>query len=698
MGPLTEDTRWVRQSFIVAQADLDAVDQKNRYFTTASMKFTDASLGGNFCINPPPQFTRNADLRPANKSRSKSIATGMSGGMGRYYSEAIDDHNQIVYIRCGLPAFTPIWDFLGSFYDPGAGLLARTGRAPGLFYAVGRAVGFVVSILNWKFLAVHMLSMGIKLLNQKPRSKFYYSKPTMPLYWNAVNTIVNQLAVNKGIVPRIPGTEGAHQMNSEYKFTQSDIDRLHSLFPQMFNEGGSIDVYALANRAQRLAIQHAEMQKALDKDGVDIEAGMAKIYSQYVEDKGGMSYKQYLQKWLDSEASQPKGQAAASDADLTADAKAAAGGTDAAPSSASTSSEDVGQLLDPKNPAKKFMSFLEAEWYDGGSFAGFRVESTGTVQESFSSQTAESEMQTKFNGMSSTARKMEFDFANGNILGGALGSVLGAVKDAASDVIHGAAKSLHLSGLMALADGAFVDIPKHWVSSSAQLPHSSYTIKLVSPYGNPFSQMMNIYIPLAMLMAMALPISTGKQSYTSPFLVELYDQGRCITRLGIVDSLSITRGIGNTGWNSAHQALGIEVTFSIADLSSIMAMPIQQGFDFGTAVDTAIGATQGALGGAALGTLFGPLGAVVGGAGGAAAGAANALGVFDDDNTFTDYMNILAATSLADNVYTFSRFKRNLNQKLAAFESWKSISHMASFAGDLLPSRIASAFVKGVSR
>lgn len=698
MGPTTDDVRWVRQAFIVDESDLDSIDQSNRTFTSASIKFTDTTLGGNFCINPPPQFTRNADIRPKNISRSPDSAAN-DRGMGRYYSEAIDDHNQIIYLRAGLPAFNSIFSFLSEFYSADAGQLARTGRSNSLFYAVGYATGFVVSILSWKLLAVHMLGIGANLLNGKPRSKFYYSKPVMPLYWNAVQTMVNQIAVNKGIVPAIPGTAAAKQMNSDaYEFSSTDIDKLHSLFPAMFNSGGSIDVYAMANRAQRLARQQDKMvNDQANAENADVIAQMSKISQTTLAKSNGMDYRTYLNLWLGTEAATPAG-SVGSDSAITSAIDTATTGSSTAAQASAGSTETVDSLLSQSSPATKFMNFLKAEWDDGSAFASFRVDATGAVSESFSSSLGESDMATKFNNISSSARNMEFDFASGNLIGGAIGEAVGAVKDAAMSVVEGAADSLKLSGLLGLAGGAFVDIPKHWVSSAANLPHSSYSIKLVSPYGNVFSQLMNIYIPLSMLLAFALPISTGKQSYSSPFLCELYDQGRNVTRLGMMTQLSINRGIGNTGWNGSHQALGIEVNFEITDLSSIMSMPIQGGFNFKDGVQIVTGAVQGGLGGASLGSLMGPVGTAAGAAGGAALGAAAAAGVFDDDNTFTDYMNVLASLSLSEMIYPLARWKRNLNQKLAAFESWKSTSHMASFMGSTFPSRVVGAFMRGVQR
>lgn len=702
MGPLTSDSAWVRQAFLVDAGDLEAVDQQNRIFSTASLKFTDTTLGGNLCVNPPPQFTRFADIRPANKSRSTK-----STGMGRYYSEAIDDHNQIIYLRFGQPAFNKMTTFFGSFYSSDAGQLAKTGRAGGLFYSLGRVVGFVVPLLSWKLLAVHMLGFGLKLASEKPSSKFYYMKPGMPLYWNAVQTIVNQISVNRGIVPRVFGNDDQNALGDGYTFTQTDIDKLHNSFPAMFNSGGGFDIYAMATRAQRLARANEAALKATfaDSDDADIATNIQRIYSSTLSDPG-TTYQTYLNNWLGSDAANPAGANAANSgsADSQIAAQVAAAGSNAGgataptPAAGDSSTEDLSLLQNPASGTSAFAEFLKAEWDDGSAFVSLRVDATGPTQESFSSQFAESELAQKINGMSSSARSTEFNFENGNLVGGVTGDVIGSVLGAVKGFVAGVADSVKLSGLAVLGGAAFVDIPKHWVASAAQLPKASYTIRLVSPYGNPFSQIMNIYAPLAMLLAGALPLSTGKQSYTSPFLCELYDKGRCQIRLGMIDSLTISRGIGNTGWDSEGHALGIEVSFSVMDMSSIMSMPISAGFSFTTAIDTVVSTAAGAAGGSVLGSALGPAGTVVGGVAGAALGAAAGLGVFDDDNAFTDYMSVLGSVDLADNVYPFRRFKRNLTQKMLAFDSWKSPSHMASFAGDLLPSRLISAFYRGSVR
>lgn len=679
MGPLLKDSQWVRQAFLVRKEELEKVDYQNRTFTSASLKFTDTTPGGNFAINPPPQFTRAADPK---------VTSQYSGsmGMGRYYSEAIDDNAQVIHMRFGVPQFNSLTTFFTGFYDTRAGQLARTGRADGLFYNLGKAAGFVVSIMSWKLLAVHALGLGWRFCMNKPSSKYYYLKPTMPLYWNAVQTIVNQIAVNRGIVPRI-GSPEQGELNDKYEFDANAKERLHSLLPDIFNKDGSIDVYAMANRAQRLARKHFNRmekklnnatQMNLNKRMDDLSDELQSVYKEKLTDERP-NFMGYLDNWLKSKASQPK---------ETADKS---GGT----------TEQLPTKEDPDDP--EWLKFFMAEMDDGSAFASFRVNATGAVNESFSNSVQESEISSKINSMSSASRSTNFSFGNGNVFGGAFGAALGGVAGAVKDFAAGALDSLNMSGLAALGGSAFVDIPKHWQSSTASLPRASYTMHLISPYGNPISQLINIHIPLAMLLAGALPLSTGKQSYTSPFILELYDRGRCQTRLGIIDSLSITRGTGNLGFNNDGQAMSVEVTFSIIDLSSIMHMPITEGFSMTSALaavaSPVIGAAAGVGGATAAAAVVGGgvAAAGVGVAAGAAAMAA-AAGVFDEDTVFSDYLAVLAGMGLADQIYQWRKFKLNLTRKLANWNSWTSASHMSSFMGDIWPARMYSAIYKGVAR
>lgn len=667
-GPLLKDALWAKQPFIVNPKNLAKLDQQNRFFTTASTKFVDTTLGGNMAINPPPQFTRFAD--PKVKGTFSA-----SKGLGRYYSEKIDDNSQLINLRFGLPAFNSLSKFFSGFYNSAAGTLARTGRATSIFYDLGRVAGMVVGVIFWPLLAVSWVGQVTSWLLNKPSSKYCYLKPAMPLYWNAVQTIVNQIAVNRGIVPRIGGSDAANRIGGPYEFDDAALKLLAAKLPDIFKGDGTVDVYAVSTRAQRLATKrYKAIRERADNMG---NADFAKVLQEVLNDKSvtdsGTSFEKYRNAWLNSQPSKPK---SATD-DKTA-------GNESADY---TESGNAG-----------FGDFLEAELNDGGAFVTFRVNSTGAVQESFNNSTGESDIASKINGASSSSRSTNFSFAGGNLIDSEMfGKLAGYLKDTVSGVMD----SLNISGLAALTGAAYADIPEHWKNSVANLPHSSYSLTLGGPYGNPISQLMNIYIPLAMLLAGSLPLSTGRQSYTSPFVMEIYDKGRCQSRYAMIDSISITRGTSNLGFNSDGNFLQLDVTFTYKDLSSIMHMPIAEGFSMsametGINIGAAIGTVAGGATGAAVGTT-------VGAAAGATVDAAKAIGTtistfFDDQTVFTDYMAVLGSQGLADQIYNYRRLKLNLTRSLTNLKTFFSAAHYASFVGDSIPARMISAIYKGTER
>lgn len=652
---LTDD-KWIRQSFMLPKWAVTHQDEVRRVLTDASYKFTDTTLGGSFAINPPPQFTRWADLKVPSRYAP-------SLGMGRYYSEALDDNGQYVHMRFGVPQFNSLTNFFFNFYNPKASAIARTGRSTQAFYNIGKALGFVVTLplqpLVW-------MGSVVNFLTKKPVSKFYYLKPAMPLYWGAVNVIANQLAVNMGLIPRVMSADEQHlKGGAEEAPTQSDIEKYHQLLPGIFRKDGGIDIYAVATRAQRLAHRNRENMRNIVENAegrVAVQSLRDRMleynHSSLGADPGSMGFPQYVQEFTSLE------------------------GYTAPPPGEKEVEEAIGDGFENMS---SFADFAIAELEDGAQFVTFRVDDPGPTSESFTSTVGESQLASKINGMSSQARSTRFSFADGNVGSGPISEFIEGAVGAVKGVVSGFLDSVNMSGIMALGGNAFADIPKVWESSEASLPSATYTIELRSPYGNKMSRYMNLMVPLSMILAAALPISTGKQSYTSPFLVEMYAKGRNQIRLGMIESLSITRGTGNVGWTKEGEPLGIDVTFTVVDMSTVMHMPISPQFG-------AIGAASMAAGGA----IGGAIGSVVGNAeAGEAAGegiaAAMTKSTFDDDNAFSDYMATLGSLSLADQIYPINKLKLNLTRRMAAWEQWKSPAHHANWTMGTFPGRIVSA-------
>lgn len=232
------------------------------------------------------------------------------------------------------------------------------------------------------------------------------------------------------------------------------------------------------------------------------------------------------------------------------------------------------------------------------------------------------------------------DFNIANIAGGLVSGLANSVKDVAMGALDGVTMgygSSVMSALGILAGNGYIDIPKHWQSSSASIGRSTYSMELISPYGNVVSQMTNIYIPLSMILVGALPLATGKQSYTSPFLVQLFDRGRSQIQLGLIESVSITRGTSNLGFTNVGYPMAMKVSFSVADLSSIISMPL------------------------ATGGLFN-------------------LNNSSSDMMINDYIAVLAGQDIYSQIYALPRIKINIAKAINSAKRFVSPAYWASAA------------------
>lgn len=639
------DKDWVKHAFSVNDMELiEPVDIINRYWSSASAKFTDTRLGANIGINCRPQFTRYADLRVKGRLAGRNDvtlgATKGNFGLGRYYSEAIDDPSQTIYMRFGVPQFNSLTNFLSRAFDSEQTVLARTGRAPSVFYDIAKGAGTLAAVVA--FPAISLTIIFGKVINSfftRPTSKFYTLKPTMHLYWSAVNLLANTLAINMGILPKIMGSDDSQKIGQPFKLDQEYLSAIHQIMPDVFSNQNYFDIYALANKAQRLANQ------LFINDFDELEKGTATSYTGYVKKDltGNGTHSTYV-------------------SDMNSNASISARINNMLMFGYYKSEDpkdraEVDPRIDPnseKGDEKKdtswfqdFVNHLDSEFRDGSEYAVFKVEHTGSVSESFSNSTAESDLSQKINSVSSQFRQARFSLADGNIIGGvgeALGDVLGGVKDVVMGALDGA--TIGFSNLIAgLAGSGYMDIPNNWQSSSASLPRSSYTMKLISPYGNPISRMQNIIIPLSMILAGVLPLSTGKQSYTSPFLCQLFDRGRCQKRLAIIESVNITRGTSSLPFDLKGSALAIDITFTVVDLSSIMHMPLSTGKLLQTDM------------------------------------------TLDEDNILSDYLAVLAGQDIYTQIYPLGKAKLNVAKrimqvnKLTSPAYWSSLFHESSTSG-----------------
>ena len=705
-APKILDRDWVRKSFLVSAKDLGPIEVRNRFFTSASLKFVDTSPGGNIMINPPPQFTRLADIRPKS-FRANQMPTLSDHGLvnqpnfgstlGRYYSEALDDNAHIVHFRMGKTAYNSMLNYLTGYYSYHAGVLAKTGRVPGLFYTLGRATGMVVAIPLIIFVGLNYIGKAIKFAMSIPSTKYAYLKPTMPVYWAAVQNMVNHVANYMGLVtvggdePQQGGgsltVDPSVKQDFTYVMNAGLRAKAHELYPEIFDKSGAINVYGMASKGQRLAnVFREHLQNHLDGNlQPNINEHLLELYANsYGLDANKRGFKEGFGAYLDDwrKDSNTWGGWKALGSFFTAELKG-----------------DLGAQPD-------MTTFLESELRDGSAFVAFRVEEGGAIGESFSNSAAESTLKGKLDGVSSTMRTLTDSIAGGNFIGGALGGMTGGIVDGIKDYLGGNMDSLGLGGLVGLVGmgGGYADIPQHWESSMVQLPRASYTFKLLSIYENPIAKLVYELIPACMAIAMAMPHATGPQSYASPFMLEFYDKGRVQSRYGMVESLSINRGIANTAFSQDRRARGIEINMSIIDLSSQMYMPISAAFTKaggGTLAATVTGATGAAT--KALDTVTGLLDvstteAMVKAnqAYGAIEQGIKFIGeIFTDDTNFTDYMSVLASLGVAENIYPFRKLRLRLLRAQAEWSTHYSAPAMAMAYGDSFVAQFPKIFIRG---
>lgn len=670
------DNDWYKQAFLLNDTFITDIDDvKNRYWSSASAKFTDTRLGGNIGINAPPQFTPYADVPVKGRLNGRvdasiSDTTG-NNGMGRYYSEAIDDNGQIIYLRFGVPQFNSLVNFLARAFDRDARVLAATGKTSSIFYSSANILGTIFSLTAAPLIAIPIfLGQTINSMLIRPTSKYYTLKPTMPNYWSAVQIVVNALCVNMGIYPKIVnetlGDDASkQQLGRPFKLDETQLTNLSLAMPEIFRYANSnmglFDVYAIANHAQRIANQkykddyeNLNKNTPLDHEGYVKRSisGNGRHATTITDDDGNITLASRLDEMFRSKYYRTDSGDQAAEIHPSIDPVTGLDrGSQMDPVTRQEKTSD-GSFLDGFWP--EFRRNLDAEIRDGSEFAIFKVDHTGSVQESFSNATGESDISQKLNGLSSQARQFRFTLAEGNVAGDAVSSVAGAISDLAMGALDGVTMGFS-SLLSGLAGSGYIDIPKHWQSSSANLSRSTYTMKLISPYGNAYSRIQNIMIPLAMIMAGTLPLSAGKQSYVSPFICQLFDRGRSQIRLGMIESLSITRGTSNLPFNSRGEVLALDVSFTIADLSSIMHMPVTQGNFLGHSA------------------------------------------TLDEDNILTDYLAVLAGQDIYSQIYALPKAKLNLAKWIADNGRYTSAAHWASFAADSAAISWVEGLVRGSS-
>ena len=712
------DKDWVRELFVVGQDQLDGLSLDERNWSTSDYKFNDTGMGGSIVINPLPQPSPWTDpiTNPVFIKYNRD-------GMGQYFSETFDDNYRIVTFRFGTMAFTSFLGFLFNMYHPGAAALVNKGRVHEIIFQIGRIIGFGASLVAWPLHAMALLGQAVMFMTRKPTSRYAYLKPGMTQYWGAAQTLLNHFMVNLGLT-------GNAKEWKDYSASDAGIESFYvpdteerkaaaKAFPDLYGEnsvqrfindtpGSYLDIIAVANRGQRLAIERRKTVEKFIGEGGNL-LGMLEAMYRGQKSHAGASLAKLYSLWKnasiynpDSAAGGVVGSSIGVGLGLGEQAQQQAPTTDEngnpvpapppepeqappteganAPSAVTNDSADAPGVNElDGNTSPGLADYFLAEMEEGSAFVSFRVDDTGPVSETFSNSYRASELAEKINSTAASARSTYFNLAGGNIGDSAVANIVESVVGGLKSLAEGVVTGIGLEGLLIAGGGGMVTMPKYWESSEVSLPKASYSFTLTSRYANRRSALQDIYMPLACILAGAMSQAVGKHAYSAPFYCEFYDRGRMQSRFAAIDSLTITRGDGTVGFTPEGLLMSCTVSFTLAAMEEHVSMPLSEKFSFTESLTSLLGAailkdTAAKIAGGGLATQL-------------------ARGLFDDDNQLLDWLAVLTGVSLNEQYYIGAKLRRRIRQRRLDVTAAFSTPAMASFLSETTVGSTLSALV-----
>lgn len=632
------NSQWVRNAFFAPRLDSDDGRHSRRAYNSAKTKFYDTSLGGNKSLNPI--FALNPMCDPV----EGGIYSG-SSGMGPFYSEAYDDNQQVVSFQFGAPKFNALSTYFSNYWDPNMSAMVKNGGViERTAFTAGRLAGTLVTLPFQAFFGINALYNRVgSTLSGKPYSRFYYMEPTMPLYWNTVQNLANLMAANMFMAPSLkpddPGdTNAASNRYGDGHQAAASMSAMAQLMPDVFDASYGVNVYAMATKAQRLADAHHDNLSQLAKSA-DYHSGVMNYFrSKTLKPNAPQlgDFNSYIESYLTRPTAKD-----IDNKEITADLSIQPDATVAGPGAPSPVRKDDTSIAD----------FLRAEVRDGAAFVRLRCNYQGEVSDSFSNSTKQAPLAEKINSISQTARDLSNTFAGGNLADNFVANTAEGIVAGLGTFLSGAASSVGFTAAGAIGAGVMAEMPDVWESSSAEFSSSQYEFKLTSPYGDKVSVFTNIFIPLACLLAGALPRATGKASHGAPFLCRVYSQGMTDIRLGMISDITISRGGSNLGYSVDMLPTQVNVSVTVKNMNSVMTVAMSDSV-FGDAIG---------------------------------------FSAFDEDTALTEYLSAMSGLSLYDQYYALNRLELAFAKTSAQWNSLTSPATVANYIGGTFPGRVMSA-------
>ena len=253
-------------------------------------------------------------------------------------------------------------------------------------------------------------------------------------------------------------------------------------------------------------------------------------------------------------------------------------------------------LLDLRDASIYGKDYSSFDWSDTSigwskkSYSGsvaFYVNSEAQVTESFSNGTRDSQLVSQINQISDMAAEVQF-LMGSTTASTKIQSVQDAAKQTSQEVVtkkDGAAGNTSMTGLLGslmnnldtLMSGGKMVFPQLW-QDSQYTKNYSITLKFDTPDADKLSIYLNILVPLAHVLAFAMPRKAGDNGYVSPFIVRAYYKSMFHIDLGMITNCNIVRG-DVQAWNQDGLPTQVTVQLDIKDLYNVMSMAAGTGIN-----------------------------------------------------------------------------------------------------------------------
>ena len=262
-----------------------------------------------------------------------------------------------------------------------------------------------------------------------------------------------------------------------------------------------------------------------------------------------------------------------------------------------------------------------AAYFSGKESIAFYLDGFDSVTENFDNDTTKPSIASDFDNVSDEAREIRFLYGDNqkvaatilygtniassildNFSGGLLSTdaegntgfnlaginVGGLASTMEKYFLSGIYQDLMLNSKQTIYQGGRILFPEIWSDSSYNKSYN-LSIKLRSPDHDKVSIFMNLFVPYCKLLALTLPHAASDvltessadlssqetymdpNTYFSPYLIKAYSKGTINIDMGIIESLSVTKG-GTGQWTVDGLPTQLDIELSIKDLYHALSM------------------------------------------------------------------------------------------------------------------------------